>query len=657
VRFQSDLVDDPVIGFGERGRHLEIVTYSEPGFDSYFSGNTTDICPVGALTTTDFRFGARPWELNTAASICTHCPVGCNTMLNVRREAKSNGRAVVKRVMPRQNEAVNEIWICDKGRFGHHYAGNPDRLVRPLIRKANKLVEASWDEAWSVLEQRMTDLEGKVVGLGGGKASNEDLFNLRSLVQGLGGEAYLHGQMGGGDMVQLYGLTPGSNFGDLGAGDAVTVVASDLHEAAPIWWMRLKAAADRGATLIVANARPTRLEKFAHHSLRYDFGGAPDVILGLAFAASGDASLKSHKGDDEVQAAGKALAESKNVVILFGGEGLDLDGSQALAQACAILSTKVGELGQDNNGLVAVWPEANTQGAWDMGLRPAPNGLAEAFKDAKAAYIVASDPARNNASLAEALAAVDFLVVQELYLTDTAKLADLVLPVRSFIEREGTLTSGDRRVQRYYMAVEALDNGLLPDYRILSELGRRLNLDVPPGHAAAVMLRIAEAVPDYAGLTYQALAEVEPQWPHVGGDDLFFGGTAYKNAQGLGVRVPPSADRSELPQIAWSPPKAWSQKGKLLAVPVAELYAASTTLVPTDMLSQRMVSAELRLHPQEAKRLKLETGSQAEIRWDGYREQLPVVVDEDVPAGAALVPYNAGAPLITPQPVEIQMVE
>ena len=344
------------------------------------------------------------------------------------------------------------------------------------------------------------------------------------------------------------------------------------------------------------------------------------------------------------------------MVIFFGGEGLDFEGSQALAQACAILSTKVGRLGQDNNGLVAVWPEANTQGAWDMGLRPSPEGLAESFKDAKAAIIMASDPARNNPGLAKVLETVEFLVVQELYLTDTAKVADVVLPVRSFIEREGTLTSGDRRVQRYFMAVEALDDSLLPDYRILSELGRRLNLDVAPGHAAAVMLRIAEAVPDYAGFTYQSLAEVEAQWPHVGGDDLFFGGTAVKNAQGLGKRVPPSADRSELPPLEWSAPKAWSQKSKLLAVPVAALYATSTTLVPTQMLSQRMVAPELRLHPQDAKQLKLETGSQAEMGWDGNKERLPVLVDEGVPQGAVLVPHNAGAPLITPQPVEIKVV-
>ena len=147
VRFQEQIVDDPVIGFYNRGRALEIRTYSDPGFDSIFSGNTTDICPVGALTTADFRFGARPWEMKDKASICTQCPVGCNITYNVRREARKDGRTVIKRVMPRQNEAVNEIWICDKGRFTYHYYESPERLTAPLIRRGDELVQTSWDEA------------------------------------------------------------------------------------------------------------------------------------------------------------------------------------------------------------------------------------------------------------------------------------------------------------------------------------------------------------------------------------------------------------------------------------------------------------------------------------------------------------------------------
>ena len=140
VRFQDDIADDPVIGFYQRGRSLEIVTFSEPGFDSYFSGNTTDICPVGALTTADFRFGARPWELKQPPRSARTARWAATLTLNVRREAALGGKLVVKRVMPRQNEAVNEIWICDKGRFGYHYAESKERLTQPLVRKNGELV-------------------------------------------------------------------------------------------------------------------------------------------------------------------------------------------------------------------------------------------------------------------------------------------------------------------------------------------------------------------------------------------------------------------------------------------------------------------------------------------------------------------------------------
>ena len=141
IRFQEEIAGDAVLGFYQRGRRTDIVTYSDPGFDSYWSGNTTDICPVGALTTADFRFGARAWELKQAASICSHCPVGCNLTVNTRREAKSGGGIAIKRIMPRQNEWVNETWICDKGRFGHHFTDSKERLTQPLSRRDGKLVE------------------------------------------------------------------------------------------------------------------------------------------------------------------------------------------------------------------------------------------------------------------------------------------------------------------------------------------------------------------------------------------------------------------------------------------------------------------------------------------------------------------------------------
>ncbi|MGH2524080.1 MAG: molybdopterin-dependent oxidoreductase, partial [Anaerolineales bacterium] len=400
TRFQDDVVDDHVIGFYERGRKLEIVTFSEPGFDSKFSGNTTDICPVGALTSADFRFEARPWEMNAVASICPHCPVGCNLTLNTRREPRAGGAITIQRVMPRQNEQVNEIWICDKGRFGHHFAKSPDRLTAPLIWRNGALQEVAWDEALTLVAAKFKAAGAGLAALLGDRLANEDLFNIRKLVTGLGGQVELNSQMGGGEQTQRVGVGAGTNLGAMGAGTAILIVASDLEEEAPIWWLRLKQAAERGATLIVANGRPTKTDRYANYQIRYEYGQEVATVLGMLVAGSSEAA--------------DAFARAENAVILFGREGLDFNGSSALAQACANLLIATHHYGRPNNGLVAVWPHNNTQGAWDMGVRA--RDLSQPMEGATTSWIVAADPVGDGLVSAEELRTT-FVVVQELFLT------------------------------------------------------------------------------------------------------------------------------------------------------------------------------------------------------------------------------------------------
>jgi NADH-quinone oxidoreductase subunit G len=654
TRFQHELVDDAVIAFHARGRSLEIVTDSEPGFDSIWSGNTTDICPVGALTTADFRFGARIWEMNSAASLCNQCPVGCNITFNVRREAHSNGQIVIKRVMPRQNEAVNETWICDKGRFGYHYAESPDRLRRPLIRRNGQLEAASWDEALDLIAEKITSAGSGLMTLAGGRLSNEDLFNLRQLNRN--GANLLDTFMGGGDLVDQVGLAQGSNLANLGKGSVILVVASDLHQEAPLWWLRIKQASERGATLIVANPRPTRLDRFATHRVRYAYGDEAATIAAFMPGSSLDTQY-AIRNTDSILAAAKALASAENAIILFGSDGLGLSGSTALAQACAALLVATGHVGKPNNGLVGVWPNGNTQGAWDMGFHPSED-LGAALGKALVAYIVASDPAGDDPALALAVDRAAFVVVQDLFLTETAKLADVVLPAVPYTEREGTYTSGERRVQRFYPAVPA-QPGPRADFAIFAQLGNRLNLTLEGRAPALIFNQIAATCPAYAGLTYQKLGEMVEQWPLVGRSDLYYGGTTYDNRQGIGVQLVPCAQCGEavnlplpvLPAKLEVPPEA------LVLLPVTRLYDRGTLLAPSKLLDQRVAEAALWLHPETAAAQGLIAGAQITITLSGHTYPVKIVTDETVPTGVALVPRSVGLPVSQPQVLMLQAVD
>jgi NADH-quinone oxidoreductase subunit G len=611
IRFQENIAGEAVISFFQRGRALEIITDSDPGFDSVFSGNTTDICPVGALTTADFRFGARPWEMKAAASVCAQCPVGCNITFNTRREAKADGQVVIKRVMPRQNEAVNEIWMCDKGRFAYHFTESPKRLSAPLVKLGSKQEAVDWKDAVEVVARKLVAAKPETVVLAGGRLSNEDLFNLKWLAEGLGGKAILYTHMGGGELTALLGVGGGTNFADMGKGTTILVAGSDLYNEAPLWYLRIKQAVGRGATLVLANPRETKLEKYAAHVVRYVYGDEAETVAGL---------LKSQPA----KAAAEAIGSAENLVILYGSEGMGLEGSSALAEACAKLLVESKHFGRPNNGLIGVWPKANDQGAWEIGFRPE-GDLAQALKG-KAVYIVAADPAGDDPALAAAIREAKFVAVQELFLTATAQLADVVLPAQAYTERDGTFTSGERRVQRFYPAVPVRGESR-PDFAITAQIAKQAGLKLEDRSALLVMDQLAAHAPAFAEFSYRKLAEVSEQWPIVGRSDLFYGGTTYENTQGLGVQLAPSArdgDTVHLPQSSRRT-ALHPQEEACLAVPVTRLYDQGITVASSGLLKARMGEATVFMHPSLAKNLGLD--GLAEVGLNQSTLQLKVRLD------------------------------
>ncbi|HXF86133.1 MAG TPA: NADH-quinone oxidoreductase subunit NuoG [Anaerolineales bacterium] len=638
IRFQDEIVGDSVLAFDERGRSMQIVSFSDPGFDSIFSGNTTDICPVGALTTADFRFGARPWELQAQASICTQCPVGCNITLNTRREAKAGGRIVVKRVMPRQNEEVNEIWICDKGRFAYHYTEGKQRLTRPLIRRDGKLTRASWDGATKFAAENFLQAKKDFVILASGRLSNEDLFNLKSLADHAGGKAYLYSHMAGGELTTLVGVGPGTNFGEMGKGTTIVVVASNLYEEAPIWYLRVKQAAERGATLIVMNPRETKLDRYASFVVRYAYGDEVKVVH--------DLGKKGRIGD--------AFAKAENAVILYGSEGLGIAGTAALASACAKLLNDTDHIGRPNNGLIGVWGRANDQGAWEMGFR-VEEDLARALKG-KAVYIVGADPVGDDPKLARALESAAFVAVQDVMETATTEIADVVLPAQAFTEREGTLTSGERRVQRFYPAVPVTGDAR-PDFSITAQIARHMGIILEGTSVSAVFDILAASVKSFEGLNYARLAEVKPQFPIVGRADLYYGGTTYENTQGMGAHLSAAATRGETVRIPRVPKEAAPRpkENELLAVPIVKVYDRGTTMMYSELLHERIGEASISLNPETAKKLDLTVGQRVNISFDGVNGEALVKVDETVPVGVALVPRSMGLAIRGPASAKVRL--
>lgn len=629
VRFQDEIVGDDVLAFHERGRSLQIITNSDPGFDTYFSGNTTDICPVGALTTADFRFGARPWELTEVPSICPHDAAGTNISLSTRLDRDFGGRAMIKRVMPRQNEFVNEIWISDKTRFGHHFTRSEDRLTQPMTRGVGgNLRPAVWSDALQGVANILKEAEGSVAAIAGSGMSNEDLWTLRQIVTGQGGErlgAWPHTHAGA-DLVAAVGVGKGTNLSDLGAGDAVLIIASDLEEEVPIWRLRLKQAADRGAYLVVANARKTRMDDFARDTVVYAPGEAAAALENLK---------SDHKEIYE------KLTGAENLVVVAGAEGLTFEGSRALMQAAANFLIDSGHVGKPNNGLMSPFPGPNGMGLHYLGFSP------EATHDiiqnpprvliVAQAEILADDP-----SAASWLEKVETIISLNLFPDGVSERAAVVLPIQSFAERDGTFTNGERRVQRFYTAQGPMGDAL-PAWQILSRLGELLAGERAKMSAAAVMLEITKNVPAFEGMRYRELAKVDKQFPVIGGEDLYYGGTAYQNKGGLGVQIATSADNGE--KVSTSKvklPKALKPgKGEMLIVPTQRLYNRESIFRPSALVHPRVMVPYVEINSADAGRMGVSQGDVVEITApDAQPVRVRANVNGGAPEGSVVLPRH-----------------
>jgi len=724
VRFQDEIAGDPVLGFDNRGRSWEIISKSDPPFDSKFSGNTTDICPVGALTSSDFRFKARVWELRSVPSICNRCPVGCNISLDMRYDE-------LMRVMPRENDYVNEIWTCDKGRYGMRDFTSKERLKNPLIRRNNQWAEVTWDEAFEFIADRLTLIRasagaGALAGLAGANLPNEDLYLFQKLFREVLGSNNIDHRKGTpdepaelDDLPNLLGVGAGTNLMTLGKGTSVLVIGADPEEEAPLYVIRLRGIADRGGELNVVNPFPTKLDRFATRAVHPRVGTGPQLVMAMISAIIAENLQKDDfitsrlRGVDElrrglgrqsfpelVEATGvpedailaiaRSFASAENGIIVYGRTALSV--GPAFIQALANLALITGKAGRANNGVIALLRDGNARGALDMGVRPdrgpgraaatAGIGAREMWSAAQAGtlrgmYIAGMNPAKSNPAAAAALNQLEFLVVQDLFLTETAALADVVLPVAAFAEREGTFTNAERRVQRFRQARRAPGEAP-PDWLVFQDVARAIQAIMPAAPVAPTVAKksakarggqvgasvavaappaswdyivssdiadeISNMVNGYRGATYTSLELTHKSWGRQPNEAFYYDGTSYENTEGVGVQLPAVADDAK---------SALQVMLRELAAPIADEAFPLTLLAPAraydgdewmrgSKLLNRTAPAHAILSLPDAERLGVAIGETVRITSAAGSLDLPATIDAGLAAGLVLAPDIKG---------------
>ena len=517
VRFCSEVALEEGLTILERGTKSEVGTFPGRSFDSQFSGNTVEICPVGALTSHTYRFKARPWELQNYSSICNHCSVGCNITVDVRYDQ-------VARFRSRANDAIDDGWLCDRGRYGYQFVNSPERLKAPLVRKDGQLVETTWNEALLAVKEGLQRFPADQVGaVAGPRLSNEAGWLLVRLMRGLLGSGNLDHRRGPGKPLPISGKIEG-----LDQATAVVVVETNPSQNQPVLELRIKKAIGKAGAGLVVVGDCGPLERYAHVKL----DSLQPLLTALAEWKESPKPDITHpkpqpwesggRTDTDPAEAASILKRSARVVILFDEES-QLEGLLELARACECLDTKP-------YGLLMGVAGANSVGLREMGVLPglahlqeAEEGLREAWGEFSPAQGADYETMIGAESELKALLLMaedklekkpEFLAVVDLFLSPAAQQADVVLPASSFLEQLQTLTSMDGTVQLCRQALPPLAD-TQPDWKILLMLaascGQTWETDTP----ARIFAEIGRLNPLYRGASYRDFnSAAETHWSY-----------------------------------------------------------------------------------------------------------------------------------------------
>lgn len=513
VRFTAEVAEDKSIVLLDRGDHTVVGTFQNEPYVSNFSGNVVELCPVGALTSRKQRFNFRPWELQDRPSICPHCAMGCNINISVRK----NDEAI--RFLSRDNPEVDDSWLCDRGRFGFEFINSPQRLTAPLVRQGDAFLEVSWSEAFRLIAARLgpiLDESGPeaVAGVASARLTNEGLHVFKRFM----------GDVLRTDIVDHtprppLRLTPGQQqafarlartampIAGLDRAKTILLLGADPSEREPVMELRIRLAVNRhGSRLVVANSEEMTLSAKANHVASYAPGGLATFARSLSSAVG--RVRQGNAGSDPLDTLARDFLMDGPIAVVYDDSFPDILEKGDAVVAVDELIQALGPVG----GTLPLLDEANSMGARDLGVLPA-NGwagsaeetLLSADSQVRAAFLAGANPAQgDNEQIVRRLSRLDLLVVQELFMTETARLADVILPAASFAEQVGTFTNSERRVQRLHESVPA-PGVARADWEILVDLSQYFAEPLPFSDARQVWDDIRRSVPAYAPIAFDAI--------------------------------------------------------------------------------------------------------------------------------------------------------
>ena len=481
IRFGQEIAGVMELGMIGRSEHAEIVAFVGKTVDSELSGNSIDICPVGALTSKPFRYSARTWELARRKSVSPHDSLGSNLVVQVKANR-------VMRVLPLENEAINECWLSDKDRFSYEGLNSEERLAAPMVKQGGEWKTVDWQTALEFVAHGLTDAVGKhgpqaLGALVSPHATLEELTLAARLVRGLKGDNIdfrLRQSDFRGDAPPGNAPWLGLPVADLNALDRVLIVGSFLRKDHPLVAQRLRQAAKKGTQVSMLHSVDDDWLLNVKHKSIVPPSQLPAALAGIVVAAAQaagktvPAALSGIETSESAKAIAASLLSGKKAAILLGNYALQHAAASQLHALAQMLSELTGAM----QGFLT--EAANTVGAHLAQARPQSGGMnAQAMlEDPRHAYLVLhAEPEFDfaNAVVARsALEKAELVVVMSPFRHGTA-YADVLLPIAPFTETAGTFVSSEGRVQSFHGVVQPLGE-TRPGWKVLRVLGTLLNL-------------------------------------------------------------------------------------------------------------------------------------------------------------------------------------